>query len=141
MSITLNPYLMALVFVVFMVLIYLLNAWLFKPMFAFMASREDSIAKDVATTQSYKEHIAKIEQDIAQTLSKARKESADIIENATKEAKIAYENQMNEKKSENEAKFAKAKKELQTQKDALYTALLADLPVFQNALSHKLKQL
>lgn len=141
MSITLNPYLMLLVFITFMLLIYLLNQWLFKPMFAFMDNREDFINREISNTQSHKGDIETIENEITQILSLARKEAAQILDNATKEAKTAYEEKINAKKAENENKFAQAKQELEEQKSRLYTDLLEQLPIFKTALNAKLKQI
>ena len=141
MSITLNPYLMLLVFITFMLLIYLLNQWLFKPMFKFMNDREASIESDLSNTQSQKGEIESINEQIAQNISAARKEAAQILESATKEAKSAYENAIEAKKAENESKLAQCKQELQEQKAELYKELLEQLPVFKSALSAKLKQI
>lgn len=141
MSITLNPYLMLLVFITFMLLIYLLNQWLFKPMFAFIDHRESFIEQETSDTQSYKDDIEKIEQEIAQTLASARKEAAQILENATKEAKVAYEEKISAKKAENDSKLASAKQELEEQKSQLYAELLEQLPIFKTALNAKLKQI
>lgn len=141
MSITLNPYLMLLVFITFIVLIYLLNQWLFKPMLTFMNNRESSIERDLLSTQTHKSDTQHIEEEIAQILSLARKEAAQILEAATKEAKTAYENKMNAKKAENESKLAQYKQELQEQKAQLYTELLEQLPLFKTILNTKLKQI
>ncbi len=119
MSITLNPYLMLLVFVTFMLLIFLLNQWLFKPMLAFMSNRDSFIDQEITNTQGYRGEI----------------------ESATKEAKTNYEEKINAKKVENESKLAQAKQELEEQKSQLYAELLEQLPVFKNALNAKLEQI
>ncbi|CUU39418.1 MULTISPECIES: FoF1 ATP synthase subunit B' [Helicobacter] len=141
MSITLNPYLMLLVFVTFMLLIFLLNQWLFKPMLAFMSNRDSFIDQEITNTQGYRGEIDEIEKEIARTLSLARKEAAQILESATKEAKTNYEEKINAKKVENESKLAQAKQELEEQKSQLYAELLEQLPVFKNALNAKLEQI
>ncbi len=132
---------MLLVFITFMVLIYLLNQWLFKPVLAFMSNRESFIEREMTNTQNYKGEIEKIEQEIEQTLSLARKEGAQILEQATKEAKTMYEDKINAKKAENENKLAQCKNELEEQKSQLYTELVGQLPVFKTALNTKLKQI
>ncbi len=141
MSITLNPYLMLLVFITFILLIYLLNQWLFKPILAFMNNRDSSIERDLLSTQTHKGDIQHIEEEIAQILSLARKEATQILESATKEAKATYESKINAKKAENESKLAQYKQELQEQKSQLYTELLEQLPLFKTILNTKLKQI
>lgn len=141
MSITLNPYLMLLVFITFILLIYLLNQWLFKPMLAFMNNRDSSIERDLLSTQTHKGDTQHIEEEIAQILSLARKEATQILESATKEAKATYESKINAKKAENESKLAQYKQELQEQKSQLYIELLEQLPLFKTILNTKLKQI
>lgn len=141
MSITLNPYLMLLVFIVFMLLIYLLNQWLYKPMFTFMKNRDESIQRDLQSTQGHKNDISQIEKEISEILQQARKEAAQILDTATREAKATYESKINSKKMENEAKLAQYKEELQTQKAELRSDLIAQLPLFRETLKTKLKQI
>ena len=141
MSITLNPYLMSLVFVTFIFLIYLLNQWLFKPMMTFIDNRDASIERDLSSTQNHKGNIQRIDEEITQILSSARKEAAQILELATREAKATYEEKINAKKAENEKKLAESKQALQEQQTQLYTELLEQLPVFKLALDSKLKQI
>lgn len=141
MSITLNPYLMLLVFVTFILLIYLLNQWLFKPVMSFMSNRDSSIERDLSSTQNHRGDIQRIDEEIAQILSNARKEAAQILEAATKEAKATYEEKINAKKAENESKLTEYKKELQEQQTQLYNDLIEQLPVFKLALDSKLKQI
>ncbi|WP_104743570.1 FoF1 ATP synthase subunit B' [Helicobacter cinaedi] len=141
MSITLNPYLMSLVFVTFILLIYLLNQWLFKPMMTFIDNRDASIERDLSSTQNHKGNIQRIDEEITQILSSARKEAAQILELATREAKATYEEKINAKKAENEKKLAESKQALQEQQTQLYAELLEQLPVFKLALDSKLKQI
>lgn len=141
MSITLNPYLMLLVFITFIVLIYLLNQWLFKPMFIFMNDRDSFIEREISSTQRYRHDIKQIEEEIQKTISVARKEAAHILETATKEAKATYEEKINAKKAEHEGKLTQYKKELEEQKSQLYAELLEQLPTFKTALNTKLKQI
>lgn len=141
MSITLNPYLMLLVFITFILLIYLLNQWLFKPIISYMAERDNAIDRYVSNTQDYKNDIQHLDEESAQIISNARKEAAQILEIATREAKISYEEKINAKKAENESRLAEYKKELQEQKTQLYNDLLEQLPVFKLALDSKIKQI
>ncbi|WP_300958022.1 FoF1 ATP synthase subunit B' [uncultured Helicobacter sp.] len=141
MSITLNPYLMLLVFITFIVLIYLLNQWLFKPMFIFMNDRDSFIEREISSTQGHRHDIEQIEGEIQKTISTARKEAAYILETATKEAKATYEEKINAKKAEHESKLAQYKKELEEQKSQLYAELLEQLPAFKTALNTKLQQI
>lgn len=141
MSIEPNPYLMLLVFTTFMCLIYLLNRWLFKPIFAFMNDRDSFIENEVANAQSNKNEIQAIEDEITKIISKARKEAAQILDVATKEAKAAYESKLSAEKAENENRLMQRRQELEQEKHQLYAELLEQLPTFKAALNAKLKQI
>lgn len=141
MSITLNPYLMLLVFVTFMLLIYLLNQGLFKPMLTFMNKRDEAIAQELAEAQAHKQETVKAEEEIGSILADARKESAQILEAATKEAKAMYESRINAKKAENDIKLAQYKQELSAQKAALIDDLSSQIPLYSAILNTKLKQI
>ena len=70
MSITIpDPYLMSLVFVVFLITMILLNVWLFKPLIGFMDEREATLRKDLDLVSSSDTQVQEIQQQIIQAKS------------------------------------------------------------------------
>jgi len=142
MSITIpEPWLMLLVFVVFLLTMILLNSWLFKPLVGFMDERDRAIEQDLTSVNASNEEIKKIDEDIKNTLDKARAEANAIIEQATIEAKATYESKIAKKQAESNKKIEDFRKELMAQQVGLEKELLVYLPEFEQALKQKMNQI
>lgn len=141
MGISLNPQLMALVFVLFIVSIYVLNKWLYQPILSFMDARDEKIKNDLANIDGNDSQIAHIDGEIRAILDEARKEAGAIKESALNEAKADYANNIERLKSENDTNLSARLQALQKEKEELKSALLAQMPEFQNALNRKLQNI
>lgn len=141
MGISLNPQLMALVFVLFIVSIYVLNKWLYQPILGFMDARDEKIKNDLANIDGNDSQIAHIDGEIRTILDEARKEASAIKESALNEAKVDYANNIERLKSENDTNLSARLQALQKEKEELKSALLAQMPEFQNALNRKLQNI
>ena len=141
MGISLNPQLMALVFVLFIVSIYVLNKWLYQPILGFMDARDEKIKNDLANIDGNDSQIAHIDGEIRTILDEARKEAGAIKESALNEAKVDYANNIERLKSENDTNLSARLQALQKEKEELKSALLAQMPEFQNALNRKLQNI
>lgn len=141
MGISLNPQLMALVFVLFIVSIYVLNKWLYQPILGFMDARDEKIKNDLANIDGNDSQIAHIDGEIRAILDEARKEASAIKESALNEAKTDYANNIERLKSENDTNLNARLQALQKEKEELKSALLAQMPEFQNALNRKLQNI
>lgn len=141
MTITVNPYLMLLVFVVFLVSVFLLNTWLYRPLLRFMENREASIDEDLQSVQHSDQQINKINQEIKQILEDARLQSSQIIEQATAEAKSEYEAKIAKKKLESASKLDEFFAELSKEKSSLKSSLLLHMPEFESSLKTRISQI
>lgn len=141
MGISLNPQLMLLVFVLFIVSIYVLNKWLYQPILSFMDARDERIKNDLANIDGNDSQIAHIDGEIHSILDEARKEASAIKESALNEAKADYANNIERLKSENDTNLSARLQALQKEKEELKSALLAQLPTFQASLDKKLKNI
>lgn len=141
MGISLNPQLMVLVFVLFIVSIYVLNKWLYQPILGFMDARDEKIKNDLANIDGNDSQIAHIDGEIRTILDEARKEAGAIKESALNEAKADYANNIERLKSENDTNLSARLQALQKEKEELKSALLAQMPEFQNALNRKLQNI
>lgn len=141
MGISLNPQLMALVFVLFIVSIYVLNKWLYQPILGFMDARDEKIKNDLANIDGNDSQITHIDGEIRTILDEARKEASAIKESALNEAKADYANNIERLKSENDTNLSARLQALQKEKEELKSALLAQMPEFQNALNRKLQNI
>lgn len=142
MSITIpDPYLMLLVFVVFLLTMILLNVWLFKPLIGFMDEREATLRKDLDSISSSDTQVQEIQQQIQDILSDARARSSEILQKATSDAKSHYEANLQKKQEELAKKLQDFRANLDKQKEVSKKELLAHLGEFENALKLKIKQL
>lgn len=142
MSITIpDPYLMLLVFVVFLLTMILLNVWLFKPLIGFMDEREATLRKDLDSISSSDTQVQEIQQQIQDILSDARARSSEILQKATSDAKSHYEVNLQKKQEELAKKLQDFRASLEEQKETSKKELLAHLGEFEDALKLKIKQL
>ena len=142
MSITIpDPYLMSLVFVVFLITMILLNVWLFKPLIGFMDEREATLRKDLDLVSSSDTQVQEIQQQIQDILSTAKNHSSEILQKATNDAKNLYEASMQKKQEELAKKLQDFRVNLDKQKEVSKKELLGSLGEFEDALKLKIKQL
>ena len=142
MSITIpDPYLMLLVFVVFLLTMILLNVWLFKPLIGFMDEREATLRKDLDSISSSDTQVQEIQQQIQDILSDARTRSSEILQKVASDAKSHYEANLQKKQEELAKKLQDFRANLEKQKEVSKKELLAHLGEFEDALKLKIKQL
>ncbi len=136
-----DPWLMLLVFVVFIVTMFFLNTWLFKPLLGFMDEREASIQRDLQSAQSDDNSVKDIQNQIQSVLKNARNEASQILEEATNKAKEDYDKKISKKQEEMQRKIEDFRKDLISQKKSLKTELESYMPDFKKALQGKISQI
>lgn len=142
MSITIpDPWLMLLVFVVFIITMLLLNSWLFKPLIGFMDERENSLRKDMESAMSDDNEVQEIQEKIRAIFADAKAQASSIIESATIEAKAEYDEKMEKQANEVQGRIDSFRVDLENQKNQAKQELLADLGVFEMALKSKVQQI
>lgn len=141
MGVSVNEYLMLLVFVLFISSIYVLNRWLYQPILGFMDARDDMIKNDLANIDGNDSEVAHIDSEIQSILDTARKEASSIKESATLLAKEEYSKNIEQLKAENDKNLASFLESMQKERESLKSALLSQIPTFQESLNNKLKNI
>lgn len=142
MSITIpDPWLMLLVFVVFIITMFLLNTWLFKPLIGFMDERENSLRKDMESAVSDDNEVKEIQEKIRSVLADAKAQASRIIEDVIDNAKADYDARMEKKTNEIQARLESFRADLESQKYQVRQELLADMAGFESALKGKIQQI
>lgn len=113
MSLELNPFLMLLVFIVFLLLIFILNTWLYRPMLDFMQHRDRLLGENASDIEEQREEIQRIKVEIEEVLSNAQAEAKQIKEQAVKQAQILYDEKFTRAKAEIDLRYANALEGLQ----------------------------
>lgn len=141
MTIIPTPWVMALVFVVFLVLIYLLNRILYKPLLGFMDTRDASIKKDSEGIEGNTADIKALQKEANEILQAARAEAALIKNKAQENAKQTAEMRISQKKDELAQKYNVFVEGLQEEKARLKDSLESEIPLFKASLKAKLEKL
>lgn len=81
-----QPILLAAQIVNFLVLLYLLKRFLYKPILKVLEERKEKIAESLKNAQEIEKRLLKTEEDKEKVLNKAALESKKIVEAATKSA-------------------------------------------------------
>ncbi|MCH5322371.1 MAG: F0F1 ATP synthase subunit B' [Helicobacter sp.] len=141
MTIIPTPWVMALVFVIFLILIYLLNHILYKPLLAFMDARDISIKKDSQGVEENATEIKALQKEAEEILQQARQEATLIKNKAQDKAKESAEVKISQKKDELAQKYNEFVQGLEEEKTKLRNSLLPQLPIFKESLKAKLGKL
>lgn len=137
MSLELNWQLMLLVFVTFVLLILILNAWLYRPMLEFIQKRDALLGEDARGLEEQKEEVARLRLEADEVLRHARSEAKKIKDCATLEAQEIYEEKIGRLKIEIESRFLNARRELSQKRAEIHQELQERSYVFEERVRDK----
>ncbi|WP_104640739.1 F0F1 ATP synthase subunit B family protein [Helicobacter bizzozeronii] len=141
MNISINLYLMLVVFVTFIVLMWLLHLWVYQPLLANMDGREDSMQKDRQFIDNTTEEIASSKQEAKNLLREARLQADKILQDALQQARSNYEVVLAQKEEELNKDYKRFTTQLKESKSNLKLQLLQDLPTLEASLKLKISQM
>ncbi|MDU7693526.1 MAG: F0F1 ATP synthase subunit B' [Helicobacter sp.] len=133
----LNLNFMILVFIVFLVTLYLLNIWVFRPLINFMDKRDEKINQDLQEIEDSSFQINEIEKEIDQILSLARSEAKNLVQNATNEAKAACEQKIIKHRQMLDLKLQESKLKIEADKIKLKEQILLNREIIDTAIKNK----
>lgn len=136
-----DPKLLLLTVVVFLLLIYVLNKLLFKPVLDFVDAREQSIIDGERELANYGKDTKKCEEESANILAKAREEVIAIKAEAVNLANIEAKAKLEERKAQLEQEYKEFEDKLKAENEELKVALSANLADIKSALKSKLSNL
>jgi F-type H+-transporting ATPase subunit b len=122
----------------FLILLFLLNRFLFKPVLARLDERSAKISKGLedAETAARDRELARAEREAA--VSEARKEASDMIANANKIATDTRNEILSEARAEAEKVTARAREEINAEKERAMAELRAQVADLALAAAGKL---
>ncbi len=126
---------------VFLILIALLNSWLYNPLFSYMQKRDDDIKRDLAEVGSNDNEITALHEEAAKIAMDAKLEASALREKVIADAKELAESKIEAKRAENAGEFDKFRESLLTERDALKNSLLSQMPLFKEAVKAKISQI
>ncbi|GAA7683052.1 FoF1 ATP synthase subunit B' [Helicobacter pylori] len=137
MNISVNPYLMAVVFVVFVLLLWAMNVWVYRPLLAFMDNRQAEIKDSLAKIKTDNTQSVEIRHQIDALLKEAAEKRREMIAEAVQKAAESYDAVIKQKESELNQEFEAFAKQLQNEKQILKEQLQVQMPVFENELNKR----
>lgn len=136
-----NPSYMLATAVIFLALIIILNALLYKPLLKFMDDRAISIDNDEKKVKDNFDEMTNFNEELNSIKQNTRDEIATIKQKAVNEARNSAEEALKNKKIELEQKMQSFYTQLDKEKQDLEQELKLRLPLWQEALQKKLKQI
>ncbi|MDU9791706.1 FoF1 ATP synthase subunit B' [Helicobacter pylori] len=137
MNISINPYLMAVVFVVFVLLLWAMNVWVYRPLLAFMDNRQAEIKDSLAKIKTDNAQSVEIGYQIETLLKEAAEKRREMIAEAIQKAAESYDAVIKQKENELNQEFEAFAKQLQNEKQVLKEQLQAQMPVFEDELNKR----
>lgn len=127
--------------VIFLIVLVVLNKWLYKPLIKFMDDRDDAIKKDLENVAKNSGDVDELHKQANDIVSKAKAEAHAIREKAITEAKKLVEAKISSKKEELEKSYGEFATSLEEERVALKNSLLSQVPLFKESLKAKFSQL
>ncbi len=128
---------MAVVFVVFVLLLWAMNVWVYRPLLAFMDNRQAEIKDSLAKIKTDNAQSVEIRHQIETLLKEAAEKRREMIAEAIQKATESYGTVIKQKENELNQEFEAFAKQLQNEKQALKEQLQAQMPVFEDELNKR----
>ena len=136
-----NPLLLSITIVVFLILIAVLNSLLFKPLFNYMNERDASIKNDLDKVGNNDAEIAELTAQAQAIVNEAKLEAAALREKVIAEAKELAESKIEAKRAELAKDKAEFEKSLAESRENLKSSLLSQVPLYKEAVKAKFSQI
>ena len=133
--------LMLLVAVVFLVLLILLNSWLYQPLLRFMDERDKNIRRDLENVSSNTQEIDELNAKAEEVIANAKSEAAALRAKTIEESKLLAQSKLESKKEELEKRYQAFLEELKGEEAKLKSELLSQMPLFKESLKAKFSQI
>ncbi len=128
---------MAVVFVVFVLLLWAMNVWVYRPLLAFMDNRQAEIKDSLAKIKMDNTQSVEIRHQIDALLKEAAEKRREMIAEAIQKATESYDAVIKQKENELNQEFEAFTKQLQNEKQILKEQLQVQMPVFENELNKR----
>ena len=136
-----NPMLLGSTLIVFLILIAVLNSWLYNPLFNFMNKRDADIKRDLDEVGSNDDEVAALTAEAEKIVADAKLEAAALREKVIADAKELADSKLEAKRAELASEYAAFETSLAQDREQLKNALLSQVPLFKEAVKAKFSQI
>lgn len=127
--------------VLFLILIFILNSLLFKPLLKFMDERASNIASNLSKMKKDSEEIASYEEELSHIHERAVNKAATLRNNIIEEAGEEAAKKLALKQIHLDKELKIFNEELKEEKIRLYKELMKDLAVYKQSYKETLKHI
>ena len=124
--------------IVFLVLLFLLMKFAWKPLLAMLEKREENIKQALVGAEKARDELANVKEDTEKLLNEARTESQAIVAAGKKNAERMQDDIVEKAQSKSDALLADAKKQIELEKDRAITDVRAEVVNISMQVAEKL---
>ena len=136
-----SPILLGVTLVVFLILIAVLNSWLYRPLLSYMSKRDADLKRDLQQVGSNDDEVSVLIATSEQTVMDAKLEAAALREKVIADAKELAQSKLEVKRAELASEYLEFEQTLAQERKELNNALLSQAPLFKEAIKAKFSQL
>ncbi len=136
-----SPILLGVTLVVFLILIAVLNSWLYRPLLSYMSKRDADLKRDLQQVGSNDDEVSVLIAKSEQTVMDAKLEAAALREKVIADAKELAQSKLEVKRAELASEYLEFEQTLAQERKELNNALLSQAPLFKEAIKAKFSQL
>lgn len=124
--------------IIFLVLLFLLMKFAWKPLLAMLEKREDNIRQALLDAEKAREELANVKEDTEKLLNEARTESQAIVAAGKKSAERMKDEIVEKAQSKSDALLADVKKQIELEKDRAIVEVRAEVVNLSLQVAEKL---
>jgi len=124
--------------VIFLVLLFLLMKFAWKPLLAMLEKREENIRQALVDAEKARDELANVKDDTEKLLNEARAESQAIVAAGKKNAERMKDEIVEKAQSKSNALINEAKKQIELEKDRAITDVRAEVVNISMQVAEKL---
>ncbi len=128
---------MGVTLIIFFIMLYVLNAILFRPLLQFMDSRDMAIANDLESAKNSSGHTSELIESAEANINEAKTKASAIRQEAIDAIKAMHAKGISAKQSELESSYVEFVNKLAGQKKELESSLLSQMPLIRETMKAK----
>ncbi len=121
----------------FLIVLYFLNRWVYKPLLGILAKRKQEIADTLASAEKAKQESEQAKDRLEEELADAREKAGEIVSRAEKQASETRKNAQDEATVQAQEIVAQGKKAVEAEKENLMSSVQKEIAGLVVAASGK----
>lgn len=136
-----SPLMLISTLIIFLILIALLNSWLYNPLFAYMQKRDEDIAHDLNEVGSNDGEVDALLKKADEIINTAKLNAMALREKVIADTKELADSKLEAARVEIAGEYAKFKDTLLEERNELKSSLVNQMPTYKDALKLKISQI